>query len=97
MLAFLSKKTGEHYPVKRKALRGGAKKAFGNKYSDGLDYDLEKGSVEGFMNSHNKKQRIYAHALLHNPDVIETLPRDKVKALHNAIVKRDIKNHHSRI
>jgi len=54
MLAFLSKKTGEHYPVKRKALRGGAKKAFGNKYSDGLDYDLEKGSVTGFMETHTK-------------------------------------------
>jgi len=65
-----------------------------NVYSDGLDYDLKKGSVEGFMRSHNREQRILLHAILHSP-AVKDVPYEKRKRFHDAIVARDIKNHNS--
>lgn len=55
-----------------------------------MDYDVRRGTVQGFMKSHNKRQRVYMHALLHGPSG-EELPEDKRKRLHAAIVRRDLK------
>ena len=61
-----------------------------NRYSNGLDYDVRHGTVKGFMRSHNKKQRLFEHAILHSPSS-ENLPKEKRKTLHDAIVRRDLK------
>jgi hypothetical protein len=62
----------------------------GNRYSNGLDYNIQRGTVKGFMRSHNKRQRIYMHALLHGPSG-EELPVERRKELHDAIVAKDMK------
>jgi hypothetical protein len=62
----------------------------GNRYSDGLNYSIMRGTVKGFMKSHNKKQRLYMHALLHSPSA-EEIPEEKRVELHNAIVRQDLK------
>lgn len=65
-----------------------------NIYSGFRDYDVGKGTVKGFMGSHNKPQRLLMHSLLHSRSMAN-VPYKKRKALHDAIVRRDIKNHRS--
>ena len=66
-----------------------------NRYSNGIDYDFEKGSVDGFMESHNVRQRRYMHAVLHGPREKDIGTPEQRKELHDKIVKKDIKNHHT--
>jgi hypothetical protein len=65
-----------------------------NRYTDGLDYDIRRGSVEGFMRTHNRTQRLFMHSILHSK-AASRIPYRKRKALHDAIVRKDIKNHKS--
>lgn len=61
-----------------------------NRYSNGLDYDVRHGTVKGFMHGHNKKQRLFMHAILHSSSS-ENLPANKRRDLHDGIVRRDMK------
>lgn len=65
-----------------------------NRYTDGVDYDIRKGSVQGFMRTHNRAQRLFMHSILHSK-AARGIPYRKRKALHDAIVRKDIKNHRS--
>lgn len=76
--------------IKRAQKESPAAKAKPNPYTDGKDFDIKTGSVEGFMRTHNKAQRIYMHSILHSPSS-RKVPYDKRKALHDAIVRRDLR------
>lgn len=76
--------------IKKAQKASPAAKARPNVYTNGREYDVEKGSVQGFMRTHNKAQRIYMHAILHSP-AGRGISHSRRKALHTAIVKRDLK------
>lgn len=93
VIGFFSERKHRKRRVRPVTARSGRRQPFkirANKYSNGLDYDVKEGSVSGFMKSHNKRQRIYMHALLHSSSA-KSVPYEKRKRLHDTIVKRDIK------
>ena len=81
--------------IKKAQKESPAAKAKPNVYTNGRDFDLNKQSVESFMTTHNRAQRIYMHSILHAPSAKKGVPYRKRKALHDAIVRRDIREHKS--
>ena len=46
------------------------------------------------MKTHNRTQRLFMHSILHSK-AASKIPYKKRKALHDAIVRKDIRNHKS--
>ena len=60
-----------------------------NVYTDGRDFDVKKKSAQKFMDTHNRAQRIYMHAILHAP-AGKAIPKTRRVALHDKIVRKDL-------